>query len=212
MTGIYCIRNLINGHLYIGSAAMGFKERWHCHRHDLRTGRHHNAHLQAAWYFYGESSFRFSALEECPPEKCVEREQYFIDIFDPEYNICRVAGSSLGMKHSIEAKAKIGAASRLRTMSLAARAKISAALRGRPGRIPSLETRHKISMAKRGYIHSEVARLKMSLARRGRPFSAQHKAALSIARKGLHHSPATLLKMSAAQKRRFSFTSTINKI
>jgi group I intron endonuclease len=46
-------------------------------------------------------------LEYCAAEKCLEREQYYLDLLTPEYNILKVAGSSLGRKHSDEAKAKM---------------------------------------------------------------------------------------------------------
>lgn len=32
----------------------------------------------------------------------IEREQYYIDLYKPEYNICKIAGSLLGFKHSPE--------------------------------------------------------------------------------------------------------------
>lgn len=34
------------------------------------------------------------------------REQYYIDTLKPEYNICKIAGSSLGVKHSAESNKK----------------------------------------------------------------------------------------------------------
>jgi group I intron endonuclease len=40
----------------------------------------------------------------------LEREQHYIDLLDPEYNILRTAGSNLGAKMSSETKAKISAA------------------------------------------------------------------------------------------------------
>jgi len=43
---------------------------------------------------YGYSSFSLSILEYCEPEQLIEREQYFIDLINPEYNILRTAGSS----------------------------------------------------------------------------------------------------------------------
>ena len=46
-------------------------------------------------------------LEYCAASKCIEREQYYLDLLTPEYNILKVAGSSLGRKHSYEAKAKM---------------------------------------------------------------------------------------------------------
>jgi hypothetical protein len=35
----------------------------------------------------------------------LEREQYYLDLLKPEYNILKVAGSSLGFKHSEESRA-----------------------------------------------------------------------------------------------------------
>lgn len=35
------------------------------------------------------------------------REQYYIDLLKPEYNICLIAGSTLGKKHSESTKEKI---------------------------------------------------------------------------------------------------------
>lgn len=43
----------------------------------------------------------------------IEREQYYIDTLNPEYNILKIAGSPLGYKHSEETIAKFKA--RLRT-------------------------------------------------------------------------------------------------
>lgn len=39
----------------------------------------------------------------------IEREQYHIDLLNPEYNILKIAGSRLGAKHTLEAIAKIKA-------------------------------------------------------------------------------------------------------
>jgi len=46
-------------------------------------------------------------LEYCLPEDVIKREQYYMDILQPEYNILRVAGSSFGYKHSDEARSKM---------------------------------------------------------------------------------------------------------
>ena len=37
----------------------------------------------------------------------MDREQYYLDCLKPEYNILKIAGSSLGFKHSEETKVKI---------------------------------------------------------------------------------------------------------
>ena len=53
--------------------------------------------------------FKFSLeiLEYCKALECIEREQYYLDRLNPEYNILSTAGSTLGYKHSEEAIAKM---------------------------------------------------------------------------------------------------------
>ena len=48
----------------------------------------------------GYSSFSLYILEYCDKNNVVKREQYYIDLLNPEYNILKIAGSSLGFKHS----------------------------------------------------------------------------------------------------------------
>lgn len=56
---------------------------------------------------YGYSNFRLEIIEYCAPEDVVAREQYYIDLIKPEYNILSSAGSSLGYKHTTESLAKM---------------------------------------------------------------------------------------------------------
>ena len=56
---------------------------------------------------HGYSNFSFHIVEYCESDKCLQREQYYIDPLNPKYEILRTAGSSLGYKHSEEAIAKI---------------------------------------------------------------------------------------------------------
>ena len=57
---------------------------------------------------YGYSRFRLDILEYCiAANQLIEREQYYIDLLKPEYNILLVAGSSLGHKHSKATLAKL---------------------------------------------------------------------------------------------------------
>ena len=106
-TGVYIIRNKINDKCYIGSAATSFKIRRNSHRHHLRKGTHHNSYLQNAWNKHGADAFEFAILLFCAPEACIDHEQIFIDIYQPEYNICQTAGSRLGVKHSEATKKKM---------------------------------------------------------------------------------------------------------
>lgn len=90
-SGVYKIKNEINGKVYVGSTN-NFTRRWLKHRALLRHNKHQNSHLQAAWNKYGESSFTFSIIEECPIDSLLSREQFYIDTLHPEYNQTMVAG------------------------------------------------------------------------------------------------------------------------
>ena len=48
-------------------------------------------------------------LEYCEPSETISREQYYLDLLKPEYNILLTAGSPLGYKHNDEAKARMSA-------------------------------------------------------------------------------------------------------
>src|SRR3546814_7356137 len=61
-SGIYQIRNLRNGKLYIGSAR-DLKQRRATHFKLLGENRHHCRHLQAAWNKYGAEAFVFELVE-----------------------------------------------------------------------------------------------------------------------------------------------------
>jgi group I intron endonuclease len=50
--------------------------------------------------------FRLEILEYCPISIVLDREQFYIDKLNPEYNILKIAGSNLGYKHT-EASLKL---------------------------------------------------------------------------------------------------------
>jgi len=58
---------------------------------------------------HGYSNFTFEILEYCEPSNVIAREQHFIDLFKPEYNILKTAGSSFGYKHTEDTLAKLRA-------------------------------------------------------------------------------------------------------
>jgi hypothetical protein len=56
---------------------------------------------------YGYSNFQFEILEYCECSKCLEREDYYLNLLNPEYNVSRKAGAPMyGRLHSEESKKK----------------------------------------------------------------------------------------------------------
>jgi group I intron endonuclease len=76
--GIYQIRCLPTGKIYVGSAK-DLRARWGEHRRRLHRGTHRNAHLQHAWSKYGETSFVFTVLELVEKSALLQAEQAWID-------------------------------------------------------------------------------------------------------------------------------------
>jgi group I intron endonuclease len=87
-SGVYRIRNLVSGKVYVGST-VNIKKRWATHLHRLRAGAHQNAHLQSSWDKHGEDVFAFEIIEEVPPDALLETEQRCLDVITKNlrYNI-----------------------------------------------------------------------------------------------------------------------------
>ena len=78
-TGIYKITNPINGEIYIGSAANSFKKRFWNHRRLLISNKNPCKYLQRIYNKNPDVDFKFEILEICSKEKCIKKEQYYID-------------------------------------------------------------------------------------------------------------------------------------
>jgi group I intron endonuclease len=107
-SGIYQIINKVNGKKYIGSSKDLIK-REKDHFRLLRKNTHHGGLLQYAYNKYGENNFVFEIILFCEIIDLLYYEQKFLDMYPKSvlYNTCRIAGSTLGIKHSEKAnKAK----------------------------------------------------------------------------------------------------------
>jgi len=84
--GIYMIQNKINDKIYIGRTK-DFHKRIISHKSELNRKKHPSFILQRAWNKYGEDNFVFILFEKCSIDNYKEREQYWIDILKPKYNV-----------------------------------------------------------------------------------------------------------------------------
>lgn len=104
---IYKISNTVNERIYIGSAVK-FNYRVNLHKYDLRKGKHHSSKLQNHVNKYGIETLIFEVIEYCiNSESLIEREQFYIDLLNPFFNILKKANSVLGYKHTEESKRKM---------------------------------------------------------------------------------------------------------
>lgn len=67
-------------------------------------GKGSNIMLQQAFKKYGLANFSIQIWEYCDKSLLIKREQYYIDLFKPKYNLSPTAGSSFGVKHTKEAR------------------------------------------------------------------------------------------------------------
>ena len=104
-SGVYRWVNKVNRKSYVGSA-VNISQRLRNY-FNLNYLLLHNMRIYKAILKYGHSKFNLEILEYCEPTQCIEREQYFMDLFHPEYNILNTAGSMLGFKHSDQSRGNI---------------------------------------------------------------------------------------------------------
>lgn len=108
-TVIYKIENIIDNACYIGSSN-NYARRKRRHFDDLKSNQHHSIILQRAYNKYGADAFRIFELEAfafVSKEKTLEREQYYLDLLKPKYNVSKIAGSNLGLTRTKEFKQKM---------------------------------------------------------------------------------------------------------
>lgn len=178
-TGIYQITNLRNGKCYVGSAT-SFRSRWKEHVRQLSTRTHHSKVMQRAWDKYGEAAFEFKKLLVCAKADLIWYEQRAIDALKPAYNICKVAGSVLGYRHTDEAKAAAAERARGNTHRRGRKEpqevcyRISAGRKGKGvGRVFAPETREKIAAAQRGRTLSEERKEHLRRINTGKTYSQE---------------------------------------
>lgn len=108
-SGVYIWVNLKNNEFYVGSSSnLSKRFSWYFSFSNLNKLLENSTSVIArALIKYGYSGFRLDILEYCEAEQLIAREQYYIDLLSPKYNILQVTGSSLGYKLSESTLAKL---------------------------------------------------------------------------------------------------------
>lgn len=106
--------------------------------------KRNNRPIHAALLKYGYENFKLEILEYCKADELIEREQYYLDLIKPEYNILTKAYSLFGYKHTPENIAKF----KLKKISQEHKDILSLT---HLGKVVSQETKDKLSLATANY-------------------------------------------------------------
>ena len=101
-SGIYRWNNLITSKSYIGSSislSNRFSNYYSLAYLKRRVGKGSSI-IYNSLLKHGYNNFSLDILEYCESSVLIKREQYYLDTLKPKYNILKIAGSSLGYKHS----------------------------------------------------------------------------------------------------------------
>lgn len=178
-SGIYKITNMETGDFYVGSA-LSISSRWKKHMACLRGNTHINKKLQNSYNKYGNKAFFYSVVEFCEREILIEREQKFFDSLAPTFNVCKQAGSTLGIKLSEDVKN--GISKRMLGKKIRLGAKHSEETKMLLSQTMSGKKNHL------GKKHSLETRSLFSKQRKGRSLSLEWRRKIGLSHKGLKHS------------------------
>ena len=190
-SGIYMWTSKNTGDIYIGqSSNLALRIKNYLNMSYLKSKE--NLIISRALIKYGYSNFSLTILEYCDKSELLKREQYYLDKLGPQYNILKIAGSSLGHTLSEETKTKIskalkgvyignqsywfGKSLNEETKKLMSLKKVGV---NNPlyGKIHSEKTKELMKLKAIGRKHSEDTKLKMS-AKRGNPVYIYEKCSL----------------------------------
>lgn len=177
--GIYLIKCLGNGKMYIGKTIQQFEKRWKDHIRELKKSIHVNKYLQRSWDKYGEENFVFEIVEELNIqnsniEKFNNLEIYYIKKLNTKtphgFNMTDGGEGVLGMLITDEYREKMS--------------KIKKGTKWVDGQREKFSELMKTNHPMKGKKHTEETKLKMSKSQAGRKHSEETKKKISESNSG----------------------------
>ena len=130
-TGVYCLVNLINGHIYIGSSVnLAVRMSNYLNTTYLKNRKNNNMPIIQALLKYGQENFAILIVEYVDIENLSVRETFYITHFLPYYNVLKQGYSSLGYKHTEATKKLLSELAQNKVHSEKTKSLISKALVG----------------------------------------------------------------------------------
>ena len=130
-TGVYCLVNLINGKIYIGSSVnLAVRMRNYLNTTFLKNKKNNNMPIVTALLKYGQDNFAVLIVEYINIENLTVRETHYITQLLPYYNVLKQGYSSIGYKHTEATKQMLSELAKNKIHSDKTKALISRALVG----------------------------------------------------------------------------------
>ena len=140
LSGIYLLTNKLKDEIYVGQS-VDLSKRFIKYFSLSYLKSKESLIISRALIKYGYANFSVSILEYCDKSNLTEREQYYLDKLKPNYNILKIAGSSLGYIHSQDSKQKRSKA--LKGVYVGVKSPLL-------GKNHTIETKNKMSLQRKG--------------------------------------------------------------
>lgn len=155
-SGVYCLINKVNGHLYVGSSIhLASRMRNYLNKAFLKSKQNANMPITRSLLKYDYSNFSLLILEYVEAEFLTSRETFYITNIIPYYNVLKQGFSSLAYKHTEETKKLLSELAKNRTHSEITKGLITRAVTGENNpfynKSHSIESKIRIIEAKSAY-------------------------------------------------------------